>query len=54
MTLTNWLTDVFGLFHDTLGAVMAVPVLRLFLGVALFLVVVALMIYLIRQGRREN
>lgn len=52
LQLELWLINVVTLFSDTLAAICRVPVLRLFLGVLLFLMVFSLQAYLIRQGRK--
>ena len=50
--MSDWLSQVFGLFNNTLLAVLDVPVLRLFLGVLVFLTVASLLMYVFHQGRK--
>ena len=50
--MTEWLSQVIDLFNHTLTAALAQPVLRLFLGVLLFLTVAALLMYIFHQGRK--
>lgn len=51
VSLPLWLSDTVGLFSHILQAVTALPVLRLFLVLLLFLAVIGLLAYLLRQGR---
>lgn len=50
--MTEWLSLVIGLFNNTLAAILAQPVLQLFLGVLVFLVVISLLMYIFHQGRK--
>lgn len=50
--MTEWLSQVIDLFNHTLAAALAQPVLRLFLGVLLFLTVLSLLMYIFHQGRK--
>lgn len=50
--MSEWLSQVVDLFNHTLTAILAVPVLRLFLGVLLFLTVASLLMYIFHQGRK--
>lgn len=50
--MSEWLSQVIDLFNHTLAAALAQPVLRLFLGVLLFLTVTALLTYIFHQGRK--
>ncbi len=50
--MTEWLSQVISLFNHTLAAVLAQPVLGLFLGLLVFLAVCYLLIYIFHQGRK--
>jgi len=50
--MTKWLSRVISLFNDILTAIMGQPVLRLFLGLLVFLTVCSLLMYLFHQGRK--
>lgn len=50
--MTEWLSQVIDLFNHTLAAALAQPVLRLFLGVLLFLTILSLLMYIFHQGRK--
>lgn len=50
--MMDWLSQVIDLFNHTLAAALAQPVLRLFLGVLLFLTVLSLLMYIFHQGRK--
>ena len=52
ISLSGWLLEVIALFNDTLQAVMALPVLRLFLVLLLFLALVSFLAYLVQRGRK--
>ena len=52
ISLSGWLLEVIALFNDTLRAVMALPVLRLFLVLLLFLSLVSFLAYLVQRGRK--
>lgn len=53
MDVTSWLASVLALFSDTMDAAMSVPALRLFLVFSLFLMIVGLFAFLVRQSRRS-
>lgn len=48
----NWLGSVMRLFNMTLNSIMGFPVLRLFVGALVFLMMFSLLAKLLRQGRR--
>jgi len=50
--MTEWLSQVIGLFNATLAAILAQPVLGLFLGLLAFLTVCSLLMYIFHQGRK--
>lgn len=50
--LGSFLSDCVGLFDDIFNACMCVPIFRFFGAFGLFLAVVSLVQYLVRQGRR--
>ncbi len=50
--MTEWLSQVIGLFNHTLAAILAQPVLGLFLGLLVFLTVCSLLMYIFHQGRK--
>lgn len=50
--MSEWLSQVIDLFNHTLAAALSQPVLRLFLGVLLFLTILSLLMYIFHQGRK--
>lgn len=50
--LAVFLSNVFHLFNDTLSAIYIISALRFFMAVVVFLVVVALLSHMIRQGQK--
>jgi len=52
--LELFLINVLGLFNDTLSAILNLSILRLFVAVLVFLIVVSLLARLIRQGRKGS
>lgn len=50
--LAVFLSNVLNLFNDTLSVIYSISVLRFFMAVVVFLVVVALLSCMIRQGQR--
>lgn len=52
--LELFLINVLGLFNDTFSAILNVSILRLFVAVLVFLIVVSLLARLIRQGRKGS
>lgn len=50
--LAVFLSNVFHLFNDTLSAIYSISALRFFMAVVVFLVVVALLSHMIRQGQK--
>lgn len=50
--LAVFLSNVFYLFNDTLSAIYSISALRFFMAVVVFLVVVALLSRMIRQGQK--
>lgn len=52
VSLSSWLSEVSGLFSGVLSAIYAVPVLRLFLGLLLLLVILGLFRLLVQTTRR--
>lgn len=51
LPLDEWLTEVLGLFSDTLRLILHTPLLRFFAVFGLFCVVIGLCLYLVRTGR---
>ncbi len=52
VSLSAWLGQVAALFNRTLGAVLSVPVLRLFLVLLLLMALISFLAALLRQGRK--
>lgn len=51
LPLDEWLTEVLGLFADTLGLILHTPLLRFFAVFGLFCVIIGLCLYLVRTGK---
>lgn len=52
VTTQTWIAQVSELFNDIFWALMDVPILSLFLGILLFLIVVGLFSWLVHLGKR--
>ena len=52
--LAVFLSNVVNLFNDTLSAVYGVSALRFFMAAAVFLIVVALLSRMVRQGQKGH